>query len=110
VSHRLRVKHRFRGFIAEILIPLATFRPFLTPPGCSSHARENLFCRRFGVDAYEVEIEVNGAQGDPKIIMVGVNPPFDERLLRCAKHELRTEHNAASRARNDKPSRWSGHR
>src|SRR5438067_217326 len=26
----------------------------------------------YGVDAYEVEIEVNGARGDPKIIIVGL--------------------------------------
>ena len=26
----------------------------------------------YGVDAYEVEIEVNGAHGNPKIIIVGL--------------------------------------
>ena len=29
----------------------------------------------YGVDAYEVEIEVNGAGGDPNIIIVGSNYP-----------------------------------
>lgn len=32
----------------------------------------------FGVDAYEVEIEVNGARGDPHIIIIDAIPP--ERL------------------------------
>jgi magnesium chelatase family protein len=26
----------------------------------------------YGVDAYEIEIEVNGAGGDPKVIIVGL--------------------------------------
>jgi magnesium chelatase family protein len=29
----------------------------------------------YGVDAYEVEIEVNGARGEPKIIIIGAIPP-----------------------------------
>ena len=33
----------------------------------------------YGVDAYEVEIEVNGAGGDPCIVIFGLFPPT--RLL-----------------------------
>jgi magnesium chelatase family protein len=29
----------------------------------------------YGVDAFEVEIEVNGARGNPVIVMFGTNPP-----------------------------------
>jgi hypothetical protein len=31
----------------------------------------------YGVDAYEVEIEVNGAGGDPNIVIVGLFSPND---------------------------------
>jgi hypothetical protein len=29
----------------------------------------------YGVDAFEVEIEVNGARGNPVIVIMGTNPP-----------------------------------
>jgi magnesium chelatase family protein len=35
-------------------------------------ARENYSAAVYGVDAYEVEIEVNGAGGDPNIVIVGL--------------------------------------
>src|SRR5438552_4346787 len=45
-------------------------RKFLCQP--RADVRENLFRRGFGVDAYEVEIEVNSAGGLPAIVVVGL--------------------------------------
>ena len=50
--------------------PSFPFRCFFWQP--RGDARQDLFRRRLGVDAYEVEIEVNAAGGDPNIVIVGL--------------------------------------
>ena len=86
----------------------------------------------YGVDAYEVEIEVNGARGDPKIIIVGLpdaavkesrdrvttaisNSGYylaaraDDDQSRAGRHqEGRAELRPADRARHDRGGRGTG--